>query len=285
MPATPQTAKQWAILERWLPTLKQIPAVDVIWLEGSLASGRGNPGSDIDLRVALADDAYRELWETDRTPLLAGLGEHVIVETRYVRAITAEAVTVELAAVKTSELEGRTVYEWELLFSRLPDGRPHFVQLPPEQHGKAWAAWDELTPELVQGYFNIYMTTMVQVPAIFHSGEWYSAIWQLDRMRNELIKLMYRRLDMGYSTRYKHFNEFMPREWCEQFVETYVQGDPAQVQPTELARGYIRLLELWSAHLQALDERAGGGFDVAWFERVRQQVTAELQPFLLHGTP
>ena len=91
MPATSQTAKQWAILDRWLPTLQQLPAVDAIWLEGSLASGRGNPGSDIDLRVALADDAYDELWETDRTLLLAGLGEYVVVETRFVRAITAEA--------------------------------------------------------------------------------------------------------------------------------------------------------------------------------------------------
>ncbi|MEZ4622269.1 MAG: hypothetical protein R2867_43110 [Caldilineaceae bacterium] len=224
-----------------------------------LASGRGNPGSDIDLRVALADDAYGELWETDRTPLLAGLGQYVIVETRFIRAITAEAVTVELAAVKTRELAGRTLYEWELLFSQLPDGQPHFTQLPPEQEGRAWADWDELTEEMVRGYFNIYMTTMVQVPAIFYSGEWHSAIWQLDRMRNELIKLMYRRLDMGYSTRYKHFSDFMPQAWCEQFLETYVQGDPARLQPSALARGYIRLLELWEEHLQVLKEKAGGG--------------------------
>ena len=280
MPITPQTAKQWSVLNRWLPTLQQIPAIDAIWLEGSLASGRGNPGSDIDLRVAVADDAYDALWETDRTPLLAGLGEHVIVETRFVRAITTAGVTVELAALKTSEVEGRELYEWEVLFSRLPDGRPHFLQLPPDQHGKAWAAWDELTPELVRGYFNIYMTTMVQVPAIFYSGEWYSALWQLDRMRNELIKLMYRRLDMGYSTRYKHFNEFMPREWCEQFLATYVQGDPAQLQPAALARGYIRLLELWEEHLCGLGERAGGGFDANWFTQIRRQVTAELEAFL-----
>lgn len=280
MPETTETTKQWTILKRWLPTLEQIPAVDVIWLEGSLSSGRGNAGSDIDLRLALADNAYAQLWETDRAPLLAGLGEHVVVETRFVRAITAEAITVELAASKTSEVAGRELYEWEILFSRLPDGQPHFVQLPAHLEGKAWAAWDELTEEMVQGYFNIYMTTMAQVPAIFHSGEWHSAIWQLDRMRNELIKLMYRRLDLGYSTRYKHFSDFMPPTWSDQFLETYISGEPADLQPAALARGYIRLLELWSEHLAALGERAGGGFDYAWFERVRRQVTAELESFI-----
>lgn len=279
MPVTPQIAKQWTILNRWLPTLQQISVIDVIWLEGSLASGRGNAGSDIDLRIAIDDQAYTQLWEIDRTPLLAGLGDHVIVETRFVRAITAEAVTVEVAGNKTSEIEGRELYEWEILFSRLPNGRPHFVPLPTEQEGKAWAAWDALTPELVKGYFDIYMTTMVQVPAIFYSAEWHSAIWQLDRMRNELIKLMYRRLDMGYSTRYKHFSEFMPQEWCEQFLETYVSGDPTQLSPNALAQSYIRLLGLWEEHLTALGERAGGGFDLNWFAHVRKQVVAELETF------
>ncbi|MEZ4622270.1 MAG: hypothetical protein R2867_43115 [Caldilineaceae bacterium] len=42
MPATPQTAKQWTILERWLPTLKQIPAIGAIWLEGP-SVGAGQP--------------------------------------------------------------------------------------------------------------------------------------------------------------------------------------------------------------------------------------------------
>ncbi len=280
MPATAQTATQWRLLEQWLPTLSRLPAIDLIWLEGSLASARGNPGSDIDIRVAIANDAYVQLWEQDRMPLLAGLGDHLLVETRFVRAITAEAVTVELAALKTSEIDGREMYEWEILFSRLPPGQPAFVAAPRRSVAETWAEWNVLTPETVQNSFNIYVTTMAQVPAIFHSGEWYSAIWQLDRMRNELIKLMYRRLDIGYSCRYKHFSEFMPEQWCEQFLQTYVAGDPATLEPAALARGYIRLLELWSEHLTELGAKAGGGFDALWCARIQRQVVAQLQPFL-----
>ncbi|MEZ4863330.1 MAG: nucleotidyltransferase domain-containing protein [Caldilineaceae bacterium] len=279
MPVTPSTRKQWTILERWVAVLQQLPEVDLVWLEGSLASGRGNAGSDIDLRLALADHAYTQLWETDRTPLLAGLGDYCLVETRYVRAITADAVTVEAAAVKRSEVNGCELYEWEILFSRLPAGEPHFRKLPPRPTAEVWAAWEELTPAVVQGLFNIFLTTLVQVPAIFYSGEWHSAIFQLDRMRTELIKLMYRRLNIGYSSRYKHFSEFMPPAWCEQFLQTYVQGDPAKLEPPALARAYMRLLELWGEHLQVLGEEAGGGFDAAWFFLIQRQVIAQLEQF------
>lgn len=279
MPVTPATTKQWTILTRWVATLRELPAIDLIWLEGSLAGGRGNAGSDIDLRLALADHAFAQLWETDRTPLLAGLGEHLVVETRYIRAITAEAVTVEAGAVKTSQVHGQELYEWEILFSRLPAGEPGFVKLPARATAEVWPEWEALTPEVVQKMTNLYLTTMVQVPAIFHSGEWHSAIFQLDRMRLELIQMMYRRLNIGYSCRYKHFSEFMPPAWNQQFLATYVQGDPTKLEPAALARAYSRLLELWGEHLRALGEQAGGGFQADWFAHVQMQVIDQLNTF------
>lgn len=279
MPVTPTTQKQWAILERWVEALQQIPAIDLIWLEGSLVTGRGNAGSDIDLRLGIADHAYRQLWETDRTPLLAGLGNYCLVENRFIRAITADAVTVEAGAVKTSELQGQHLYEWEILYARLPWDQSTFVKLPERTTAEVWPAWDELTPELVQKLTNLYLTTMVQVPAIFYSGEWLSAIFQLDRMRLELIQMMYRRLNIGYSCRYKHFSEFMPLDWGHQFSETYVQGNPADLNPAALARAYIRLLQLWGEHLQALGKAAGGGFQPTWFFRIQQQVIEQLEDF------
>lgn len=279
MPATPETTKQWIILERWVATLRELPAVDLIWLEGSLASGRGNAGSDIDLRLGIAAHAYPQLWETDRRPLLAGLGEHILVETRFIRAITADAVTVEVGALKTSELNGQQLYEWEILFSRLPPGQPTFVKLPERTTAEVWPEWDELTPAVVQKLTNLYLTTMVQVPAIFYSGEWHSAIFQLDRMRLELIQMMYRRLNIGYSSRYKHFSEFMPPAWAKQFIDTYVQGDPSRLDPAAMARAYIRLLQLWGEHLQALGEQAGGGFQPTWFFGIQRQVIQQLTTF------
>ena len=59
MVGTTTLAKQTTLLDHWLPTLQAIPEIDVIWLEGSLAADRANPGSDIDIRFGIADAAYR----------------------------------------------------------------------------------------------------------------------------------------------------------------------------------------------------------------------------------
>ncbi len=46
MPKTAATAQQWMLIQQWIDAVQQIPEVDVIWLEGSLASDRGNVCSD-----------------------------------------------------------------------------------------------------------------------------------------------------------------------------------------------------------------------------------------------
>src|SRR5712692_7228163 len=97
--------EQHRLVERWVASLVQLPAVEVIWLEGSLVDDRANPWSDVDLRIGLADDAYAQLWETERAPLLEALGEYLLLWNKgFVRAVTAEGIVVELAARKVSEL-------------------------------------------------------------------------------------------------------------------------------------------------------------------------------------
>ena len=110
MPETGSTARQWELIRRWLAELKEIPALDVVWLEGSLADGRGTPYSDIDIRFAIADEEYEQLWpgptqqENDATDpleargptrLLDGLGEYLLLETAFVRALTSDGMLVE----------------------------------------------------------------------------------------------------------------------------------------------------------------------------------------------
>ncbi len=84
------------MLSQWLESLASLPAVEAVWLEGSLAREQANPASDIDLRIALADSAYPKLWETDRGPLLRGLGEYLLLENTFVRALTTEGIIIEL---------------------------------------------------------------------------------------------------------------------------------------------------------------------------------------------
>src|SRR5438094_433068 len=133
MSTTPQrdAEGQHRLVERWVASLAQLPAVQVIWLEGSLVDDRANPWSDIDLRVAVTDEGYAQLWETDRAPLLAGLGEYLLLWNKgFVRAVTAEGIIIELAVRKVSELASKELYEWKFLLSRLPTGPPQFHQLP-----------------------------------------------------------------------------------------------------------------------------------------------------------
>ncbi len=94
LPLAPEVHR--AVLARWLESLIQLPEVEAVWLEGSMARGQANPASDIDVRIALADAAYTELWENERIAVLQGLGEYLLLETRFVRALTIEGIIVEL---------------------------------------------------------------------------------------------------------------------------------------------------------------------------------------------
>src|SRR2546428_11207769 len=90
--------EQHRLVERWVTSLAQLAGGEVIWLEGSLVDDRANPWSDVDLRIALADDAYAQLWETDRAPQLVALGEYLLLWNKgFVRAVTAEGLVVEVA--------------------------------------------------------------------------------------------------------------------------------------------------------------------------------------------
>ncbi|MBV7335170.1 hypothetical protein KFU94_44415 [Chloroflexi bacterium TSY] len=279
MPETVATTQQWALIQRWMDSVQQIPEVDAAWIEGSLASDRGNPSSDIDMRFAIADEAYERLWGNDRTAVLAGLGEYYLLETRFIRALTDSGIIVELWSHRTSQVENLELFEWELLFSRLPNGRPHFRQLPPKSPAETWPDSTELTPAVVSDLANLAILFMAHAPATLYNNEIQSARSGLDRARNEmLLKILYRRSGLWYSKRYKHFTEIFPQEWLDDFASTYMKSaDP--FDPTAIAQAYIRLHEVIGKHLQALSDTAGGGFDAIWYERVFKKVEREFLEF------
>jgi hypothetical protein len=59
-------APQRRILDRWLASLCQLSAVELVWLTGSLAAADDAPGADIDMRFAIADAEYDRLWKGER---------------------------------------------------------------------------------------------------------------------------------------------------------------------------------------------------------------------------
>jgi hypothetical protein len=267
------------LIQRWLASLAQIPSVDVVWLEGSLAGGRANPASDIDLRMAIADAAYQQLWETDRRPLLEGLGEYLLLEARFVRALTAEGIIVELWAYRTSELPGCAPYEWETLLCRLPGDELPFGQGPHRTAAEVWPDTQELTVDEVRSLMHLFLLLLAQAPSPLYSGELHSARFQLDDVRTELVKLMYRQLRIKYPTRYKHFSEVLRPPFLADLERTYMRAGAAPFDSDAMAEAYIALFEVLGMHLQALSDQAGGGFEPAWYWRLHQQITSKLTTF------
>ncbi|MCX6048768.1 MAG: nucleotidyltransferase domain-containing protein [Chloroflexi bacterium] len=269
--------KQSAVLDRWIPTLQQLPAVEIIWLEGSLATNRANPGSDIDIRFGIADSAYQQLWETDRRPLLAGLGEYLLLQNTFVRALTADGLIVEAWAHKTSELNTLALYEWKILFNRMPVGEPTFHKLPELSPAETWSDDEPLTPELVQRKTYFLLQLMATTTAPFYSDERHSARFQLDDMRTELVKLMYRRIGIYFAKRYKHFSEILPREWLNDLARTHTCANADPFDVTAMAAAYVEMFAVFGQHLQALSDQAGGGFEPKWYWRLYEQVANELK--------
>ena len=52
---------------------------------------------NIDIRFAIADEAYDHLWKEERTLLLAGLGDYLLLETAFVCALTADGLLVAVS--------------------------------------------------------------------------------------------------------------------------------------------------------------------------------------------
>ena len=284
VPEIAQTVRQWSLLRQWIDGLRDLPAVEVVWLEGSLARGQGNPSSDIDIRFGIADAEYENLWKKDRTPLLMGLGSYLLLETRFVRALTSDGIIVEATAYPSSELEGLELYEWEILFNRLPADHLNFKRLPERSPAEVWPVYDELTVDVVRGLTNMHLLLMASGAAPLYNGELHSARFQLDDLRTELIQIMYRRLGLTYAKRFKHFSEIFPTAWLIDLDKTYMSPGASPLDVSAMAEAYINLFAVIGKHLQALSDKAGGGFEPIWYFNLANLVEEQFRHFIPPST-
>ena len=273
--------KQKALLDRWMKSLIKLPQIDVIWLEGSLVNGgRANPVSDIDIRFGIRDDAYEQLWGEDPTPLLEGMGEYFPLVWPW-RLLTAlEGLVVEIMAFRTSELGGKELFEWEILFSRMPEGEPKFKNLPKRSLAETWPDEEEITVEKVQNLTKSYLLMLAHAPTSFHNGEFHSTHLMLDWMRIELFKIMYLRTGIRFPKRSKHLSEVFPEEFVKDLEETYAEENQSFRDLSSVAEALLRSFKVLGKHLEALSSQAGGGFEPEWYYRLYNQTREELRPFL-----
>lgn len=273
-------AKHRALIDRWAGALSRFPEVDAVWLEGSLVDGRAAPGSDIDLRLAIADDAYERLWLADRAALLAGLGEcHLLLDT-FVRALTADGIVVEAWAHRTGALPSLALHHWQFVFCRLPGGEPEFRRLPALSAAETWPDPEPLTVQAVRDLTNMWLLSLATAPATLHRGEVHSARFVLDGRRESLVRLMYRRVGLAFSKRYQHFSQVLPAPFLADLERTHLPAGSAPLDRAAIAAAFLGLFDVAGRHLQALSDRAGGGFEPHWYARLYGQVAAELAPFL-----
>lgn len=273
--------KQKALLDRWMKSLIKLPEIDLIWLEGSLVDERrANPVSDIDIRFGISDDAHEQLWKKDPTPLLEGMGEYLPLEWHWRFLTATEGLIVEIMAFKTSQLEGKELFEWEILFSRLPEGQPQFKKLPEKSAAELWPNRDEYTVERIRRLTRTYLLVLAHTPASFYNGELHSVCLALDWIRMQILELMYRRIGVSFGKRSKHLSEVLPEEFLTDLDQTHIEADQSSRDFGALAGALMRSFKVLGKHIQALSGQAGGGFEPEWYYRLYAQTEEELRPFL-----
>src|SRR5438093_4116693 len=247
--------EQHRLVERWVASLSQLPAVEVIWLEGSLVDDRANPWSDVDLRIALADDVYAQLWETDRAPLLEALGEYLLLWYKgFVRAVTAEGIVVELAARKVSELASQDLYEWKFLFCRLPAGPPRFEKLPERSVAETWPG-EPVSVEDVRRRSHFALLNLAIAAQDYCRGEVCAAAFTLDYLRHELFEVMYQRLGIHFGKRNKELSRIFPADFIADLKSTYTEAGQSALDPAAIAAAQVRTLAALGKHLSSLERR------------------------------
>jgi hypothetical protein len=273
--------KQKGLLDRWMKSLTEVPEIDLIWLEGSLAnSNRANPVSDIDIRFGISDDAYDQLWKVDPAPLLEGLGEYYPLEWHWRFLTAAEGLIVEIMAFRTSELSEKELFEWEILFSRLPKGEPQFRKLPEQSPAEAWPNQDEFTVERIDKLTKTYLLVLAHSPASFYSGEIHSSYLALDWLNMQILELMYRRIGLSFGKRSKHLSEVLPKEFLLDLDQTHLKSDESPRDLSALAATLLRSFKVLEKHIKALSDEVGGGFEPDWFDRLYKQTEEEFRSFL-----
>lgn len=259
------------IIDEWLSEAVKIPEIKLIWLEGSLVYNTATPGSDIDLQIAIEDDAYDRLWGNlqGKLRVLEGFGEYYPMgDGKFVRIMSKYGIIIELNAHRVSELAGLKFYiSWKFLHCTLPEGPPEFGQrstdlafcYPPNR---------PLSPEVVKKLTLEAMFEQAYITSPFYHNEYESIIVCLDKARNLLLRILYRRAGIRFAKRYKHLYSVLPEDHLADFRQSFVEVSEGDQDKANLAAACMRTITQIGKHLQALGEEAGGGFDKKWYNRL-----------------
>ncbi len=166
-----------------------------------------------------------------------------------------------------------------MLLWRVPSDTPMLRRLPPRTPAETWPDERPLTVDDVRKLTNLFLMLLAESPAPLGNRELHSARFQLDDVRTELVKMMYRQLGLRYAKRFKHFSEVLPPAFLADLGRTYMPPSAVPLDPGAMATAYVALFEVLGQHLQALSDQAGGGFEPQWYWRLHQQTSARFRVF------
>jgi hypothetical protein len=270
--------EQRELLTRWVPILEGIPSIDLVSLDGSLANNaKANPNSDIDIRIAIRDSEYRNVWEENPTMILGALGTRIPLAGNW-RHLTWDGLIVEIMVIKTSELDGMTFPDWEILFSRLPVP-PKFDRIPDCTPAETWPETDELEPDAVARWTKVFLLAMAHTPSVYFRRETVAMRLQLDWMREELLKMIYRHFDLRAGVRPRHLSTIFSTKAMTDLESTYISESESISDTGAIAQATLRTLGLIRDYLKLLDGKAGGGFEPEWYNRMHGLLKDRLKLF------
>jgi len=270
--------KQRALLDFWLPHLREFREIDLIWIEGSLVEPeRENPGSDIDIRFAIKDEAYDELWDSNRHKIFESLGD--CYPLAPFRIVTEVGVLIEFDAYRTSEVLNLELYEWEFLLNRLPDGQPNFRSSLTTGSSK-WPYPQETNEQFVLVHTQEVLRTLSIAATPFYKPTSHAALFALDLLKMNLAHFLYWRAGVKPFRRFKHIHSIFTPELLADYEYVQFKGGEYSLDLGVIARATLKTFEMLIKYLKEMHKDIDKEFPERWLNILYKKLEVELEPFI-----
>ena len=262
-------------LDEWLPHWKAMDAIELIWVEGSMADPErlATPVSDIDLRFAIRDEAYERLWKNDRTALFQHCGPFKLPESGFFRGLFPPGLIVEAWAHEASKVDSLRPYLTRILHAR--ERFDDFAFQSDEDRGikTEFPNKVEINRALIDTSYHWLLWMEAQCfPRSLLKDETLSVAFGLDWNRLKIIELMYINNGVNYPNRNREFSRILSEEERLDLAKTYPGPTENLEDKGDLERIWNRLVDVWMRTLDRLGARIGYRVDRKWLDLSRAYV-------------
>lgn len=270
--------KQRALLDSWIAFLSKFEEIELIWIEGSLIDPeRENPGSDIDIRFAIRDDAFEDLWDSNRYKIFDFFEE--TLQIAPFRFLTDEGILIEYDAFLSSEVNELKLFEWEILLNRLETGQPKF-QRDSTTGAAKWPYPQQTNEKFVTIHTQEVMRTLSIASTPFFRATPHAALFSLDLLKMNLAHFLYWRAGIKPFRRFKHLQQIFTAEILADFE--YVQFKPGEnaLDYCSIAKATLRTFEMLIKYVEIMHQEVDIDFPEKWMNLLFKKLASELQPFV-----